>query len=234
MKHRTIIAIGLATAGTALWVSAGPVSASGPDPHAQAPGQHRPHMEHRFDDPEAWAKSFDDPARDAWQMPDRVIAALELRPGHAVADIGAGTGYFTVRLARSPVAPRVFAVDIEPAMVEHLRKRAAAEGLDNVTAVLAGADSPNLSGPVDRVLIVDTYHHLPDRVRYFRALRQSLKADARVAIVDWKRGGPMGPPEAFRPSPDEIRREMTEAGYRLLAEHDFLPNQIFLIFEAAG
>jgi protein-L-isoaspartate O-methyltransferase len=75
------------------------------------------HMDRHFTDPEAWAKEFDDPARDAWQMPTRVIETLQLRPGQAVADIGAGTGYFSVRLAGSPATPTVYAVDIEPSMV---------------------------------------------------------------------------------------------------------------------
>ena len=91
--------------------------------------QHKPggHMEHRFDDAEKYAKSFDDPARDQWQRPDRVISVLGLQPGQTVADIGAGTGYFTVRLAKAPGVAKVYAVDIEPAMVEYVRQRAAKE-----------------------------------------------------------------------------------------------------------
>ena len=81
-------------------------------------------MAHSFADAERYAKQFDDPARDAWQMPDRVIAALNLKPGQSVADIGAGTGYFTARLAKSTAAPKVFAVDIEATMVSYLRTRA--------------------------------------------------------------------------------------------------------------
>src|SRR5215468_6978639 len=75
---------------------------------------HADHMQHRFENPEQWAKSFDDPARDAWQLPDRVIATLGLQKGDIVADVGAGTGYFSVRLAKSPASPKVYAVDIEP------------------------------------------------------------------------------------------------------------------------
>src|SRR5260370_23425666 len=88
---------------------------------------HADHMEHHFDAKES-AKSFDDPARDAWQLPDRVIAALNLKPGQIVADIGAGTGYFSVRLAKSEAAPQVYAVDIEPSMVSYVRQRSATEG----------------------------------------------------------------------------------------------------------
>src|SRR5512138_2536941 len=90
---------------------------------------HPDHMEHRFDNADEWAKSFDDPARDQWQLPDRVISELRIQPGAAVADIGAGTGYFTIRLAKLPAKPKVFAVDIEPSMLEHIQHRAMLDGL---------------------------------------------------------------------------------------------------------
>jgi cyclopropane fatty-acyl-phospholipid synthase-like methyltransferase len=195
--------------------------------------QHQPatpdHMQHKFDDPERFAKSFDDPARDAWQMPSRVIDALALEPGMTVADIGAGTGYFTSRLAKVP-GVKVLAADIEPKMVEYLARRAAAEKASNVTAVLAGATSPNLPEPVDVILVVDTYHHLPDRPAYFRALRASLRPGGRIAIVDFRKEAPDGPPAHFRFTPQQIAAEMKQAGYRLDATHDFLPRQHFLVF----
>jgi SAM-dependent methyltransferase len=146
---------------------------------AQQHGGQKPgamdHMDHKFDDPERYAKSFDDPARDAWQMPARVIEALALKPGQKVADVGAGTGYFSVRLARAAAAPKVFAVDLEPKMVEHLTKRAAAEGLKNITAVLASTTSPNLPEPVDVVLVIDTYNHIGNRPAYFAPHKAKLK-----------------------------------------------------------
>lgn len=202
-------------------------------PHGQAQAgamKHPDHMEHSFADVERYAKSFDDPKRDAWQMPDRVIAALGLKPGDSVADIGAGTGYFTMRLAKSATAPKVFASDIEPNMVRHLQHRATSEGLKNVTAVQAKADSPNLPEAVAVVLIVDTFHHIPNRVAYFTALKTSLKPGGRVAIVDFRKGSPEGPPEAFKFTPDEISAEMAKAGYALQTSHDFLPRQMFLVY----
>lgn len=191
------------------------------------------HMEHHFD-PEASAKAFDDPARDAWQMPDRVIDALALKPGQMVADIGSGTGYFTIRLAKSAAAPKVYGADIEPGMVKYLRDRAAKEGLNNVVAVKAATDTPNLPEHVDLVLIVDTYHHIGDREVYFRKLAKSLKPGGRVAIIDFKPDSPEGPPKEFRFSPEKFKAEMSKAGYKLAAQHDFLPRQNFLIFELAG
>ena len=166
------------------------------------------HMEHHFD-PKESAKSFDDPARDAWQMPDRVIAALNLKRGQVVADI-------------------------EPAMVSYLRERAAKEGLKNMIAVQAAADQPNLPEPVDLVLIVDTYHHIGDREVYFGKLTKSLKPGGRVAIIDFKPDSPEGPPKEFRFPLEKFKSEMGKAGYKLAAQHDFLPRQQFLIFEVAG
>ncbi len=190
------------------------------------------HMEHHFD-PKESAKSFDDPARDAWQMPDRVIAALGLKPGQSVADIGAGTGYFSVRLAKSAVTPNVYAVDIEPSMVTYLRERAAKEKLKNIVPVQAAADTPNLPEPVDVILIVDTYHHIGDRETYFRKLARSLKPGGRIAIIDFKPDSPEGPPKEFRFSVEKFQSEMGKAGYRLTARHDFLPRQNYLVFEAS-
>ena len=201
-------------------------------PARQTP-QQPDHMHHSFDDPAQYAKKFDDPARDAWQMPDRVIEALALLPTAAVADIGAGTGYFTMRLAKAVPRGKVYAVDIEPAMLEHIRTRAADEKLANIVPVLASATSTNLPSAVDLVIVVDTYHHLPDRIAYFRDLQKSLAPAARVAIIDFRRDAPEGPPPEFRFESDQIVAEMQQAGFRLDANHGFLPRQFFLVFSTA-
>jgi cyclopropane fatty-acyl-phospholipid synthase-like methyltransferase len=198
---------------------------------AQPPSKPPDHMQHRFDDPARFSASFDDPKRDAWQMPDRVIAALSLGPDAAVADIGAGTGYFATRLARAVPRGMVYAVDIEPNMVAHLKARAASAQLSNLTPVLASATSPNLPAPVDVMLVVNTYHHIADRPAYFRALRASLTSGGRIAIVDFRKDAPDGPPAHFRLTPEQIEKEMSEAGYSVAARHDFLPRQHLLIFK---
>jgi ubiquinone/menaquinone biosynthesis C-methylase UbiE len=200
----------------------------------QPPPKKPDHMQHRFEDPERYAKSFDDPARDAWQMPARVIEVLKLTPEMSVADIGAGTGYFTVRLARAVPRGTVYAVDVEPKMLEHIRQRAATDGLKHVQTVQATAAATNLPRPVDIVLIVDTYHHLPERPRYFRDLARSLTATGRVAIIDFRKDSPEGPPREFRFEADQIISEMKQAGYVVDARHDFLPRQHFLVFRPAA
>jgi ubiquinone/menaquinone biosynthesis C-methylase UbiE len=199
---------------------------------ARPAGHTSDHMQHSFADVARYAKSFDDPARDAWQMPDRVIAALELKPGQVVADVGAGTGYFTVRLARSPAAPKVLAADIEESMLDYIRQRAQKEGLKNVIAVKASPERTNLPEPVDVVLIVDTYHHIANRVAYFTALRSLLRPGGRLAIVDFKKDSPEGPPVQFRFTPEQITAELTQAGFSLKAQHTFLPRQMYLIYAA--
>ncbi len=190
------------------------------------------HFERHFDNAEEWAKSFDDPARDAWQMPGRVIDALQLKRGQIVADIGAGTGYFSIPLAKSAAAPKVYAVDIEPSMVEHVKQRATQAGLTNVVGVVAGADKTNLPEAVDVVLIVDTFHHIPNRVAYFTALKAQMKPGAKLAIVDFRKNATSGPPVEFRFTPDQISAELAQAGFALQTSHDFLPQQIFLVYGA--
>lgn len=182
-------------------------------------------------DPQRDGARLESPDRDAWQQPDEVIRRLGLRPGMKIADIGAGTGYFAVRLARHASAPLVYAVDIAPQMVEFLRERAAREKLDRLRAVQGGDASPNLPEAVDLVLVVNTYHHIADRIDYFRKLESWLRPQARVAIIDWKKDSPLGPPVQHRFPPEQIQNEMGRAGYRLVHQHDFLPHQNFLVFE---
>jgi len=197
---------------------------------AQSPGTHQ----HSFGDAEKWAHVFDDPERDAWQKPHEVIRALGLAPDATVADIGAGTGYFSARLANMLKSGRVYAVDIEPAMVKHLAERAKREGLANLVPVAAAAGSPRLPAKVDLALFVDVYHHVEHRERYFRDLRKSLKPGGRIAIIDFRLDSPDGPPREARIEPERVKAEMKKAGYVLLAEHPFLPRQYFLVFRGAS
>jgi SAM-dependent methyltransferase len=195
---------------------------------AQSPHTH----EHRFSGAERWAGVFDDPARDAWQKPHEVIAALSPAPDAVVADIGSGTGYFAVRLAHFVPKGRVYGVDVEPDMVKYLGERAKREGLSNLVSVAGHPDDAKLPAKVDVVLMVDVYHHISNRESYFGKLRGSLKAGARVAIIDFREDAPRGPPKKERIPPGQVRAELAKAGYGLAKEHEFLPDQFFLVFEA--
>ena len=189
------------------------------------------HAYHRFEHAEDWVARFDDPSRDAWQKPDAVVQTLSLSPTATVADIGAGTGYFSVRFARAMPEGRVFAIDIEPSMVEYVTERAKRERLPNITAVLASPEDPKIPEPVDLVIVVDTYHHLADRAAYFRRLAAALKPAGRVAIIDFKPESKMGPIEKLPPA--QVIHELTEAGYTLVDQPTILPEQYFLVFALA-
>lgn len=190
--------------------------------------------QHTFKDAERWSHVFDDPERDAWQKPHQVIQALALAPDARVADLGAGTGYFSARLANMLPKGRVYAVDIEPDMVRFLRDRATREKLANLVAIQGTADDPRLPEKVHLILLVDVYHHIEGREAYFRKLRASLRAGGRVAIIDFTLDSPRGPPVAARVAPDVVKAEMRAAGLALSAEHRFLPDQYFLIFRPAS
>ena len=193
-----------------------------------------PHTrEHSFGGAEKWARIFDDPARDAWQKPHEVIQALALQPDSVIADIGSGTGYFSARFANMVPKGRVYGVDTEPDMVKYLAERAKREGLKNLTAVTGAPGDPRLPEKVDLVILVDVFHHVEDRDRYFRRLRDSLKPGGRIAIIDFRMDSPNGPPKSARIAPDRVKTEMKGAGYALVQEHAFLPNQYFLIFQPA-
>jgi cyclopropane fatty-acyl-phospholipid synthase-like methyltransferase len=191
---------------------------------------HRDGMPHRFEHADEWAKDFDDPARDAWQHPDDVIAALELRPGMTVADVGAGTGYFTVRLARAIPDGQVIATDIEPDMVRYLDERARRERLPNIRAVIAGAADPNLAADsVDRILVVDVWHHLGDRVRYAAGLAAALRPGGAIAIVDFTAAASHGPPPAHRLAPAAIIADLEAAGLTASVSPLQLPDQYIVV-----
>jgi cyclopropane fatty-acyl-phospholipid synthase-like methyltransferase len=199
-----------------------------------APPEDHATVSHRFDDIERWVAVWDDPQRDAWQKPEAVVEALGLQPGMVVADIGAGTGYFNPHLAAA-VGPegKVIAVDIEPALVAHMTARASEEGTPQVEPRLAEPDNPKLApAEVDRVLLVDTYHHIDGRVDYFGALRAALRPSGRLVIVDFKKGDiPVGPPERHRLDTEAVEKELMAAGWRFLGSPDVLPYQYVLVWE---
>jgi ubiquinone/menaquinone biosynthesis C-methylase UbiE len=194
---------------------------------AQSPETHT----HQFSGAEKWAHVFDDPQRDAWQKPHEVIQALAPKPDALIADLGSGTGYFSVRLANMVPKGRVYGVDVEPDMVKYLAERAKKEKRTNVVAVAGAPDDPKLPEKVDLVLLVDVYHHIESREAYFRGLQRYLKPGGRIAIIDFRLDSPEGPPRAARIAPERVKEEMKAAGYSVAAEHAFLPRQYFLVFQ---
>jgi ubiquinone/menaquinone biosynthesis C-methylase UbiE len=189
-----------------------------------------PETAHRFEHAEEWAARFEDPTRDAWQQPNEVVAALGLPEDAALADLGAATGYFSVRFARALPRGLVYGVDVESSMVDYLQKRAEAEQLKNLVTVLAEYDDAKLPAAVDCILIVNTYHHLEDRPAYFKRLLGRLKPKGRVVIIDFKRGSKLGPPDAEKVTPAQVQGELAQAGLTQTSSWSFLPEQYFLAF----
>lgn len=179
--------------------------------------------------------SLEGPDRDAWQKPDQIMDALGIADGSTVADLGAGAGWFTIRLARR-VGPNglVYAEDIQPQMIEAIERRKDRERLRNVKTILGTATDPRLPpGRLDAVLIVDAFHEMEDPVQLLRNLARSLTPRGRIGIVDFKNdgGGGPGPPAEERVDPKIIIARAEDAGLRLLRHETFLPYQYLLVFD---
>ena len=176
------------------------------------------------------------PDRAAWQQPEQVMDALGIADGARVADLGAGSGFFTVRLARR-VGPngRVYAEDIQPEMIESIERRVSREGLSNVRLVLGTPSDPKLPPDLDAVLIVSTYPEITDPVTLLRHVADALGPNGRVGIIDFRQdGGGPGPPLAERVGPEVVIDEARRAGLVLLSQEEFLTYQFLLIFGRAS
>ena len=182
------------------------------------------HQHHPARSAEEYAKILEDPSRDAWQKPHNVIQALKLKPTEVIADIGSGSGYFTRRFALH--AAKVYAVDIDAALLAKTKG-------DKIEAVLATPGDPMLpTSSVDTIFICDVLHHIDHRDAYYKKLAAALKAGGRIVIVDFhKRDLPVGPPVSMKLSEDQVRAELSAAGFHQTASHSFLPHQYFLEFQ---
>ncbi|MCC7033599.1 MAG: class I SAM-dependent methyltransferase [Acidobacteria bacterium] len=174
------------------------------------------------------------PDRDQWQRPDRIMDALGIADASVVADVGAGSGWFTVRLARR-VGPQgiVYAQDVQQEMLNAITRRVQREGLANVRAILGRGSDPRLPREsLDAVLLVDAYHEIEDRVTMLANIGMALKPQGRLGVVDFKlEGSGPGPDAEERVSPDVVARDAASAGLRLVGAETYLPYQYFLIFE---
>lgn len=175
------------------------------------------------------------PDRDAWQLPDEVMDELGIAEASVVADIGAGSGWFTIRLARR-VGPNgiVYAEDVQQEMLMAITRRAAAEGLQNVKTIPGQANDPRLpAGSIDAVLVVGAYHEIGDRVTLLRNIAKSLRRGGRIGVIDFKlEGTGPGPDPEERVAPETVIKDAAAAGLRLLSHDTFLPYQYLLIFDA--
>ena len=178
---------------------------------------------------------LDAPDRDLWQRPDLIMDAMGIADGSVVADIGAGSGWFTIRLARR-VGPQgiVYAEDVQQEMITALSRRAIREGFNNVKPVLGTLNNPKLeSQSLDAALMVDSFHEVDaaDRVAMLSGMRNALKPQGRLGIIDFRLDGTgPGPAPEERVSPDVVIEAAQKAGLKLLRQEPFLEYQYFLIF----
>lgn len=175
---------------------------------------------------EDWQRILENPARDEWQRPQEVVKALGFARNETVADIGAGSGYFTRRIA--PNVQTIYAVDVDPKLVDMAVKSSG----PNARGIVAGADDPKLpAAGIDSVFICDVLHHISSRPAYYAKLRAGLKPGGRIVIVDFhKRQESSGPPLAMRLADTEVIGEFERAGMKLARRWDFLPRQYILEF----
>ncbi len=173
------------------------------------------------------------PEREEFQKSPEVMAALAFKPGERVADVGAGSGYFTIPVAKAvgPTAT-VWAVDIRQEMLDYIAPRLEAENLTNVKLVLAPKDDPTLPpGGVDTILMVDTWHYIRSP-EYAKKLRAALAPGGRVVIIDYRpkpwEERPWGPPPEQQTSREELDAHFAQAGLKPIKVHDFLPEQYFV------
>lgn len=195
--------------------------------------QDSPAAQQRFNDIEFWIKAFENPERDKWQKPGVVVKNLNLKSGDVVADIGAGTGYFARRfaIAAGPEG-KVLGLDISHSMVKHMNEDARKLNLNNYEARVVKTDDPELQPhSVDVIFLSNTYHHIENRVDYFKNISNSLKANGRVVILDFYEDSAVGPKDpGHKLAKKVVLEELKQAGYRLITSHDLLQYQYFLEF----
>lgn len=189
------------------------------------------HHKHAFADPAEMSKRWDDPGRDKWQRPEEIVAALDLKPGTTVADIGAGTGYMVAPLSKAVgQGGTVVAIDASAEMVAYVTKRSADLGPAKIVARKVGPDDPEFPpASVDRVLTLDTWHHVNRREAYARKVFEGLKRGGRFVVVDYEVDAEVGPPKALRLSPAEVTKQLEAAGFRAEVVRESMPRHYMVV-----
>ena len=190
-------------------------------------------MDRLHNDPKAYMKALEDPKRDEYQKPHEVLSALNIKPGETIADIGAGTGYFTFRLAHHVGDKgKVYAVDVSADMVRHINRRIRETKSANVVSILADLDDPLLPDrSVNRFFICDVWHHVENQTKYLSLMKKMLKPGGEIVMIDFhKKELPFGPPLQMKIAREDLIKQMEANGFRLSKEHTFLPHQYFLVF----
>jgi ubiquinone/menaquinone biosynthesis C-methylase UbiE len=190
------------------------------------------HALHR--DSKAYIAMLEDPQRASYQKPHEVLRALDLKQGEVIADIGAGSGYFSFRFCHLVgETGRVYAVDISPDMIIYMNQKIRDSGVKNLITILATPDDPLLpDSSVDRFFICDTWHHIENQTQYLKLLKRILKPGGHIIMIDFqKRELPVGPPLEMKIAREDLVSQVQSAGFQLAEEFTFLPYQYFLVFK---
>lgn len=185
-----------------------------------------------FEDVQKYIAFLERQERDLWQKPDEVVEALGLRGTETVVDVGAGSGYFSFRIAAKLPHGKVVATDIEPEMIRHIHHRAMVAGIENIEVALTPPDDPKVPAGADLVFVSEVLHHVQDRPAWLRRLREEMRPGARLVLIDFKEGDlPQGPPESVKIPRAEIVRWVAAAGLVLTGDKPtLLPYHVFLEF----
>jgi SAM-dependent methyltransferase len=186
-----------------------------------------------FEEVEQYIAFLERSDRRVWQRPDEVVRALELEGDEVVADVGAGSGYFSFRLAEAVPRGTVRAIDIEPEMARHIHHQVLNRGISNLEVLLTDPDDPHVNEDVDLVFVCDVLHHVEGRRAWLDRLFGEMRTGARVVLIEFKEGElPEGPPVGLKIPKREILELMAAGGFRETGDRpDFLPYQHFLVFE---
>jgi SAM-dependent methyltransferase len=199
-----------------------PLRKQGIDPHDLKP----------FADIQKYIDFLERSDRVAWQKPDAVIQELHLLGRETIADVGAGSGYFTFRLVWALPQGMVYAIDIEPEMLRHIHHKALTEGISNIQVIKSAPDDPKVPLDADLVFVCDVIHHVKDREVWLKKLSSQMKKGAKLVVIEFKEGDlPEGPPPSLKIPRDRLIDMIVESNFKLEMEKpDFLPYQTFLIF----
>ena len=193
--------------------------------------EHEMHRLHRH--PKAYIDALEDPKRDAYQKPHEVLKALGLKQGEVIADIGAGSGYFTFHLAHHVGdLGKVYAVDVSPEMILHINRRIRELRSANVVSILADPDDPLLpDASLNRLFFSNSWHHIENQTKYLALMKKLLKPGGEIIMIDFhKKELPVGPPIQMKIAREDLIKQMDSNGFRLVKEYTLLPYQYFLVF----
>jgi ubiquinone/menaquinone biosynthesis C-methylase UbiE len=210
-------------------------SRSTPNPPIDCPLRKQginPHDLQPFADTQKYIDFLERGDRAIWQKPDAVIQELHLSGAEKIADVGAGSGYFTFRFARALPEGKVYAIDIEPEILRHIHHKSLTEGVNNLEVIRSTPDDPRISAGVNLVFVCDVIHHVKDSELWLKNLSSQMKKGALLVVIEFKEGNlPQGPPAAVKIPKRKLIDMILRHNFRLDRDKaDFLPYQIFLIF----